>query len=1253
MSNPTGSRDPFDKVAEAFLERYRHGERPSVTEYVEKHPELAEQIRDLFPALVEMEELRPRAQPATGPFLVPADADNPLPAQLGEYRILREVGRGGMGIVYEAVQESLGRHVALKVLPPAAGLHPTYLERFRREATAAARLHHTNIVPVHGVGEQDGLHYYAMQFIQGQGLDVVLHEVRRLRDAPGAASRGTDVSASLANGLLTGRFAGPQAEAAPRTIPAVEEPPSAVPLPRRASSMPLPGAGESDSGLSAQPEARYVRSVARLGIQAAEALAYAHGQGTWHRDIKPSNLLLDTQGTLWLTDFGLAKLADSDDLTGTGDIVGTLRYLAPERFQGQTDARSDVYSLGLTLYELATLRPAFPEADRNRLLDRVKHAEPPRPRQLNPAIPRDLETIVLKAIAKEPAHRYPTAAALAEDLKRFVEDRPIWARRISSAERLWRWCRRNPIVAGLTAAVAGALLVGTLVSSHFAIQADHRAEEARANLYVARMNLAQAYWEKKGHGDRARELLGHYQDPPAGGAMDLRGWEWYYQWRLCHQELRTLPSDTAGVADVALSPDWRHLVTVGGDQAVTVWDMATGQPLRPLQGDTNHVRSSTFSPDGTLLAAVGSDQAVKVWDIGTGAVLRTLPAEMAVVSSVAFSQDGKWLAAARQDQVVKVWNLATGQELRTLRGPTAAVAVVAFSPDGRRLASGSGMAHPAAALPSVALHVPIPEKPGEVKVWNLATGQELLTLRGHRAEITSVAFSPDGKRLASASGDRTVMVWDLATGREPCTLPGHTAAVTSVAFSPDGGRLASAGQNGTVKVWDAATGQELGTRETLTAGLRSVAFSPEGGRLATIGMDQKVKVWDAGAGLEARTLTGHTGEVWNVAFSPVGGLLASASSGYDKLRQGELGEVKIWDVATGQELRTLPGHKAAVTSVAFSPDGKRLAAGTRVFVRSREDLPAEVEVKVWEVATGEVLQTLKVQSARVTSLAFSPDRRWLGAAALNGEVKVWDAVTGQEHLSLFSRNLTPQEAARDFTPFGKPLSMAFSPDGKHVASGELQGMVHIWDVTTGQKRRPLQAHPSKIETVAFSPDGTRLASAGIDGVVKVWDLASERELYTLRGHTAAVSSVAFHPDGTRLVSASGRVSKPLDGLLRPGEGEVKVWDLTTGQELRTLQGHPAGIYSVAFSPDGHRLAAAGADRKVRVWDARPTTPEARADDEALSLVACLFAKRLRRADVLARLRHDPTISEEVRQRALTLAERYREEPAPKQDGGPK
>jgi serine/threonine protein kinase len=475
-SSSSSDRNPVEALADDFLRRQRGGERPTLEEYCRRHPELADEIRDVFPVLIRMENMRSDGpEESTGGVAVHTATRL---ERLGDFRILREVGRGGMGVVYEAEQESLGRRVALKVLPDAALADAKQVLRFQREARAAARLHHTNIVPVFGVGQDEGHRYYVMQFIPGMGLDAVMEELRRLRRGEGAASplpgralsKASVSAAEVAQAIVTGRFLLAEgADGAPQpgstlavTDSAPLDQPAAVSRQTDESSViSLPGAS-ADSLARSDLDRTFFRSVARIGLQVAEALEYANRQGVLHRDVKPSNLLLDPKGNVWVADFGLAKASDTEDLTHSGDIIGTVRYMAPERFAGKCDARSDVYALGLTLYELLALRPAFEASDRHELMRRVMNEEPERLRGQVPNIPRDLETIVQKAIDRDPARRYASAAALAEDLQRFLDDKPIKARRVTPAEQAWRWARRNPAVASLAAGLLVALVAGLI-----------------------------------------------------------------------------------------------------------------------------------------------------------------------------------------------------------------------------------------------------------------------------------------------------------------------------------------------------------------------------------------------------------------------------------------------------------------------------------------------------------------------------------------------------------------------------------------------------------------------------------------------------------------------------------------------------------------------------------------------------------------------------------------------------------------------
>lgn len=428
MNNTPVGDDPIDTLAEEFAGRWREGERPSVEEYVDRYPQWAEEIRAVLPGVVLLEQLKPRQAERTTPKASEPGPTKP-PERVGEYRILREIGRGGMGVVYEAEQEPLGRRVAIKVLPRQLLANEKLRARFRRESQAASRLHHTNIVPVFGAGETDDFCFYVMQRIVGQGLDQVIRSMAENKDNP----------------------------------------------PRKLG-----------------------HTAAQIGIQVAEALAYAHTQGVLHRDIKPSNLILDGGGAVWVTDFGVAKLVEEANLTQSGELVGTLKYMPPEQFSGQSDTRGDVYSLGVTLYELLTLRPAFPDTTPQHLIQLITQDAPPRPRKWNPDIPRDLETIVLKASARDPGQRYQKPGELADDLRRFLDDRPILARRAGPAEQTWRWCRRNPALA-FTTAVAFLLMVAVTLISVVAY-----AQTAAANLKTAQALAAEM--AQREHAEKASTL---------------------------------------------------------------------------------------------------------------------------------------------------------------------------------------------------------------------------------------------------------------------------------------------------------------------------------------------------------------------------------------------------------------------------------------------------------------------------------------------------------------------------------------------------------------------------------------------------------------------------------------------------------------------------------------------------------------------------------------------------------------------------
>jgi WD40 repeat protein/serine/threonine protein kinase len=1082
--------------------RRRCGEQPRAEAYRASFPALDpawldREVRALADAEQTTQEGRQVASPADG-------ATVPL-ERIGDFRILREIGRGGMGVVYEAEQEALGRCVALKILPPHALRNADMVRRFEREARSAARLHHTNIVPVFGAGCHEGMHYFVMQFIQGQGLDAVLTELNRAPASPAVVLPGSSGAASL---LESGRT--------------------------------------------------YWQSVARIGIQVAEALEYAHGQGILHRDIKPSNLLQDLHGTVWVTDFGLAKAAsEGGDLTHTGDLVGTLRYMAPERFEGRVDARSDLYSLGLTLYEFLALQPAFRATDRNQLIRQVMREEPTPPRRLNTAIPRDLETIVLKAMARDPAHRYQTAAELAIDLQRFVEDRPIRARRVGQVEQFWRWCRRNPVVASLGAAAASLLVAVAVSATVVAVQsyrlarqeerlkseAENRAdveakakEELETNLYFHRITLA--------HRELSADNLGGALKLLDACPPELRAWEWDYLMRRCRVEPVAL-HDTTEVYSIAFRPDGEQLASAGRDGKVKVWDVRTRKVIHELSG---HQPSYAFSvafgpPDGRYLASAGADRKVRLWDLTTEREVFCgdgQPGEqVGVAYSVAYSPDGRHLVYGSEGKSAVVWDVADAREVFRLGEHTRAATSVAYSPAGGLLASGDWA--------------------GLLRIWDAKTGEILHNLpRAHDHRISALAFRSDGRWLATASFDRSLKVWDVTTGELVRPWRGHSGVIVGLAFSPDGRRLASlGGEDRTVKLWDPWTGREILDLREDTLMCHSVVFSPDGRRLASASSDGTIRIWDAtpvtGDKKRESLTRQHDDDVLSVAFSPDGG--SFASSGYD-------GTVRLWDARTGASRYKLP-QPGKVLRVAFSPgDGRYLAAAMLMPDRT-------VVVKVFDAATGEERFPIGEQSWTFP-MTFDPEGRYLLNEGPDHSVRVWDLRTRQE-TGVLGRH-------REYI-----FCLTFSPDGRRLASASMDGTVKVWPWDPARLRHEQEPELTlhvRVTTgysnrVAFHTDSQHLATGGPEHTVQIWDVTQAgQKPQMLRGHTGDVLAVAYSRDGRWFASAGQDTT-------------IRLWDAKSGELRHTLRGHTGWVSSLAFSPDSQRLVSGSMDWTVKVWDLPP------------------------------------------------------------------
>lgn len=1233
-TNSTGRRSRVARVLHEYLAALRAGNPPSITEMVEKHPELAGEIET---CLESLEFVRRAAATASSP----RQQEELRQETLGDFRILRETGRGGMGVVYEAEQISLGRRVALKTFPFAPMLDPRQLQRFKNEARAAATLDHPNIVHVHTVGCERGVHYYAMQYIDGQTLAEVIRELRQLAGLD-AAAHGEGGASQLTLDFSSGRLGDQpprgsslcqgEAEDAVRQQVGHEtdqtasgSPPDSGPSPDRSA----PGSGGrgqvsdvhgAKSG-SNEPSAEtgpnlqasistahggtnrreFFRSVARLGIQAAKGLEHAHQMGVVHRDVKPSNLLLDAGGRVWITDFGVAITRADPNLTISGDGAGTLRYMSPEQALGEhgvLDHRTDIYSLGATLYELITLQPAFSEDDPQRILHDIAEKDPRRPRHHNRATPADLETIVLKAMAKDPFERYATAHELAADLERFLADRPVRARRTGAAERTWQWCRRNPIVAGLEMTLVALLLTGIVVSTVFLIWSRYHERTAKESLLNTLIDQATAACSNPTAGQRFGSLRA--LKPAAGLVSELGlGNTGLRKVREAALPLMALPDlrvtgrpwkRPEGAKGGWFSPDLTRCVIEDRQGNLSIRQAADGNEAFSLPSPGPRHGDPVFSRDGHLLAQrylLDNKVVCYVWDLEACAKQTTGSAPIHKVDSKAertssFVPDGDAKVEGTVEEKELFAPVGIGDDdpageaqspvfpvskrdgkgivfkVRASRGES----TVDFSADGRWIAVGGPDrricvcdVRAGELLHSIArtrISRQLCFHPNERRLAVLCAGcsrvdildldkKEGIAAIQYPEEVQQIAWRPDGKLLAAASLDFHIYVWNIEANRPQSLLEGHQGEVMALSFNHAGDVLASRSLDGTTRLWDPVAARELvrvdGDFQRFSSDDRRLAF-----RLGdTIGF------WEL-AECECRTLhvlAGGVQGLYGVACSPNGRLMATA---------GDDG-VRLWDVVSGRDIALLPLDDTGM--LVFSNDGRGMVTSSLS------------GVQIWPI--DESRDDTHARIGPPTTL-HRPTSETLGVPVCAMHDGLLAAITGDGEIRVRRRH-SPTETVMQ----GGHRNVAFvsvGPNGKWIATGAREGAgVRVWDAHTGELVKELLPDSSTSQ-VAFSPDGHWLV-ASTRGAYQFWDVGSWTPGQRIAlEHAQVVGPIAFSPDGRVLVIAHSRST-------------VDLIDVTTGEPLGSLQSpDPIELSDFCFSCDGGQLLTVSMNRRIQLWDLR-------------------------------------------------------------------
>ncbi|HZV07628.1 MAG TPA: serine/threonine-protein kinase [Gemmataceae bacterium] len=1049
------------------------------------------------------------------PRNVPGSSALPGPGcRFGDYELLEEVARGGMGVVYRARQIRLNRLVALKMIRDGRLASAEEVERFRREAEAAAALEHPHIVPVYEVGEHEGRCYFSMKWIEGGSLAQALNS-------------------------------------------------------------PLPA-------LSPKEAAQLVAAIAR-------AVHHAHQHGILHRDLKSANILLQKRSLAngrrqpagedkhqpadagrspcdsWsdvcpmVTDFGLAKrVADSSVPTRSGVIVGTPSYMAPEQAAGSKGLTTavDVWGLGAILYELLTGRPPFQSESILQVLQQVQEQEPERPRTLNPRVDRDLETICLKCLRKEPASRYRSAEALADDLTRWLRGLPIQARPVGTVERVRKWAWRRPAVAGLAASLAVMTLTALLLGSwqwYTAVTASRAEAAARreADRLVIRLSLdKELNLLEKGQISRGMLWLANTLERvnSAGFSDDetqklcrpilanLGAWDG----RLC--PLRNLLPHSAPVVAVALRGDREAVASVDASGRLRVWEASGTLRSERLLEPGLPVLTAAFSPDGRLLATAGADEVVRVWNVETGEMRQRLrvPGAMRTqtIRAVAVSALG-WVAVGggKPDKgkvEIAIWDANKDKWLRRLHGHEGPVLTLAFSPRAPILASGS--------------------EDKTVRLWDIEKQQELRICKGHRMDgrshhyaVRAVAFSPDGGKLLSGSEDHSAQLWDVHTGGALALLP-HQDAVEVVAFSADGQRLLTGSFDRTAQLWDAADGQPLGPPLEHPGAVNAAAFGPDG-VFVTAGRDGTARVWGLPHPEGCLHELAHKDSVMAVSLSADGRLAATGSG------RG----VQLWNAETGQDLGALSGeHGDDVWTLAFSRDGRFLLTGA-----------CDGTARLWDVASrqpclNEHGQPIVLKlGRRCRCVAFSPDGR--SFLTSNGNPASEDTRGGAWLWQYDQGRPTGQPLAQDEIVW----QAAFSPDGRIAALAAGDETAQLWDMRLRKPFGPALGHQNRVVALDFSPDGRLLATGSTDKSARLWDTATGAAHGEPFEHSGAVWGVAFADERTLVTGCR--------------DGQVRLWDVPTRAPIGPPWTHQGIVWAVACHPASRTVLTGGDDKTARLW----------------------------------------------------------------------